>query len=238
MANSHIACSWALPITIAKGEGCFLFDEQGKRYIDFAGGWCVGTHGWGNKEVAEAVIEEAKHALYVPPTLQWKKWDLLADLLVKHAPGGKLTRVYRCCSGSEAVEFAIKCARAATGKNVIVSVDGVYHGHTYGAASVGNAIVGRHMGSGIPDCKKIPLPRSPERAAEGLKLLEEYLKQGDVAAFLSEPIFSNAGVFIPPADFYPRVQELCQKYGALLAMDEVATGFGRCGKPFASNFGG
>jgi len=230
--TSHIACSWALPITIVKGEGCLIFDDKGKKYIDFAGGWCVGTHGWGNKEMAKAVMAEAKHALYVPPTLQWKKWEKLATLLVKHAPG-KLNRVYRCCSGSEAVEFAIKCARASTGRNTIVSVEGVYHGHTYGAASVGNAI-GRRIGPGIPHCKKIPLPSSPAAAAKGLKMLESYLKQGDVAAFLSEPVFSNAGVFIPPANFYPRVAALCKKYGALLAMDEVAVGFGRCGKRFSS----
>lgn len=232
MSQPHVACSWALPIEIIRGEGCELIDREGKRYIDFTGGWCVGTLGWGNHAIAQAVKEEAERALYVPPTLEWKGWEELASLLTEIAPG-KLARAIRCCSGSEAVEFAMKCARAATGRDAIISVSGVYHGHTYGAASVGNAL-GRKMGPGVPGCKKIPMPKNERTAKESLALLEKLLKKGDVAAFLSEPIWSNAGGFVPPPDFYPAVQNLCRKHGALFAMDEVAVGFGRTGKLFAS----
>ncbi len=229
--RSALACSWNLPIAVVAGDGCTLITKSGKRIIDFAGGWCVGTHGWGNEKIAEVVKQAAEKALYVPPTLSWEGWEDLASLLVKIAPG-KLERAYRCCSGSEAVEFAVKCARAATGRDVIISVDGVYHGHTYGAASVGNAIE-RKMGPGVPHCEKIPMPTSKSKAKESLIILERYLKRGNVAAFLSEPVWSNAGVYVPPPEFYPSVQELCRKYGALLAMDEVAVGFGRCGALFA-----
>ncbi|TSC57469.1 MAG: 4-aminobutyrate aminotransferase [Candidatus Peregrinibacteria bacterium Greene0416_19] len=232
----HVACSWALDTEIVAGKGCILIDREGREIIDFAGGWCVGTHGWGEQRIAEAVCAEARRGLYVPPTFQWAGWEELAALLCSIAPGG-LSKVYRCCSGSEAVEFAIKCARAATGRDVIVSVDGVYHGHTYGAASVGNAI-GRHMGSGLPHCEKITFPHTIMDADRALSELAALVKKGDVAGFISEPVFSNAGVRIPPPDFYPRVQELCRAHGALFMMDEVAVGFGRCGTLFASELWG
>jgi acetylornithine/succinyldiaminopimelate/putrescine aminotransferase len=219
------------PLYLKSGKGCYLYDIFGARYLDFVAGWCVGNIGWQRKEVIEEVKKEAERGTYMPPFLRWRKWEELASLLCKNAPG-KLARAFRCTSGSEAVEMAIKCARAATGRKIIVSVDGVYHGHTYGAASLGNACNEKILPC-APAFVKLPMPNK-NNWLQVVKQFEELAKKGEIAAFFSEPVFSNVGVFIPPSEFYPKIQKICRKYGVLLAMDEVAVGFGRCGKLFTS----
>jgi len=236
----HLADHQARPIEIAKGEGCYLFDRDGKRYLDFIAGWCVANAGYQRREIIVGVEKQVARGLFVPAFLRYRGWEEFARLLSGIAPNKKLTRAWRCTSGSEAVEFAIKCARAATGRKTIVSVDGVYHGHTYGAASVGEACTD-DMSPCLPGFLKIPMPdsrRGPSAAAV-LAELEKIFKENDgVAAFLSEPVWTNAGSIIPPKDFYPSVQKLCRQYKALLIMDEVATGFGRCGSLFGSELWG
>ncbi len=233
----HLADHGSVPLDFADGEGCFLIDKKGRRFLDFIGGWCTATVGWKNPEMAEAITAQARRGVYVPPLFRSPQQEALAGLLIEHAPG-KLARVFRCTSGSEAVEFAIKCARAASGKPTVVSIDGVYHGHTYGAMSVGDACSPKTAPC-VPNFLKLPMPKTAQEGqevADGFeKLVEE---RGDVAAFFSEPVWTNAGCFIPPEDFYPRIQEICREHGILLVMDEVATGMGRCGKMFASELWG
>ena len=225
------------PVNFVGGDGCFLIDDRGRRYLDFLGGWCVATVGWRNPEMAAAIAAQADVGVYVPPFFRYPGQEELAAFLVERAPGS-LRRVYRCTSGSEAVEFALKCARAASGKSVIVSIDGVYHGHTYGAASLGDACV-PEMRPCLPGFVKLPMPRT---AAEGREVVAEFDRlageRGDIAAFLSEPVWTNAGCFVPPEGFYRGIQDVCRKRGILLAMDEVATGMGRCGRFFASELWG
>src|SRR3989344_5170503 len=156
--SHHLALHWQRPIGITHGEGCYLFGADGKRYLDFAAGWCVGNIGWKHPEVRDALIKEAERGTYIPPFLTYAPWEDFAKTLCEIAPGDRLKRVFPCTSGSEAVEFAIKCARAATGKKIIVSIDGVYHGHTYGAASLGR----NNWGAVAPDVSariKPPMPQ-------------------------------------------------------------------------------
>ncbi len=221
-------------------DGCFLFDEQGKKYIDFLGGWCVSTVGWKHPEMIKALDEVKKNAFYIPPSYGWPEWEHFAKTLIDIAPGN-LRRVFRATSGSEAVEFAIKIARATTGRKKIVSVERVYHGHTYGAATVGNCL-SPGISPGVPNMVKIPMPDEfrndfrltgealSDRIAE---IFEAIAAKGDVAGFISEPIFTNAGVITPPSDFYKKISAICKRYGILFIMDEVASGFGRTGKLFA-----
>lgn len=236
-------------IEIVDGDGCRLVDRSGKTYIDFIAGWCVGNVGWKRKEIRDAIEAEARRGLYVPQFFRSEDQEAFAELLVKHAPQKGLTRVYRCTSGSEAVEFAIKLARASTGRSAIVSVEDVYHGHTYGAASVGDACRSRSfspsvgcggMGPCLPDCFKIPMPNSRlgVTTEDAVAAFERIAEEHDVAAFLSEPVWTNAGAYVPPPDFYPAIERVCRKRGILLVMDEVATGFGRCGRLFASELWG
>lgn len=233
--SKYLADYSAYPINFIDAEECFLFDDKGRKYIDFLGGWCVSTVGWKHPKMLEAMERLKTLAFYIPPSYSWPEWEHFAKMLADITPG-KLQRVFRATSGSEAVEFALKIARAVTGRKKIVSIHHVYHGHTYGAASVGTALTSA-MAPGVPDFVKIPLPRENNSQAI-LVEFENLAKAGDVAAFLSEPIFTNAGVIIPPPDFYPKIAEICKKYGVLLMMDEVATGFGRTGKLFGSEHWG
>lgn len=231
-----IALHWRRPIEISHGEDCLLFGPNGERYIDFSAGWCVGNIGWKRKEVRDAIVKEAERGTYIPPFLHFREWDAFAARLTEIAPANRLTRVFPCTSGSEAVEFAMKCARAATGKKTIVSIDHVFHGHTYGAASLGRNN-GNAMAPYVPGCIKLPMPNAYHSvtAAEVLRNFTELLRREDsIAAFLTEPVWTNAGAIIPPPDFLPAIERLCRDHGALFIMDEVATGFGRCGILFAS----
>ncbi|MBI2484110.1 aspartate aminotransferase family protein [Candidatus Uhrbacteria bacterium] len=204
-------------------------------------GWCVGTVGWSNKEVRDAIIQEAEYGRYVPPLFRFQKQEEFAALLCGLAPQ-KLSRAFRCTSGSEAVEFAIKCARASTRKSDIVSIDGVYHGHTYGAAAVGEAC-GRN--SAMAPCPsgflKLPLPhplRGPNED-EVIEKFEDLVESNSaIAAFLSEPVWTNAGAIVPSPSFYPAIERICRARNILFIMDEVATGFGHCGALFASELWG
>ncbi len=227
-------------IPIDHGDGCFLYDEKGKEYLDCIAGWCVGSVGWKNEEIKKAIVAEAEYGRYVPAFLQFRGWEEFAELLIKISPNPKLARAIRCASGSEAVEFAIKCARAATGKQDIVSIDGVYHGHTYGAASVGDACH-PSMGPCAPGFLKLPLPhplRGPSESAVIAEFEKLVLNRKTIAAFLSEPVWTNAGAIAPSPSFYPAIERICRKNKILFIMDEVATGFGHCGTLFGSQLWG
>lgn len=231
--SSAIANHKAVPVTIARGQGCYLFDNRGRRYLDFMGGWCVGTVGWSHPGMAKAIAQQAQGHFFTVASFRLDVQEQLAEELLRRAPG-KMSRVYRCTSGSEAVELAIKCARAATGKKTIIAFDDVYHGHTYGAASLGIALTPA-MSPGVPFFEKLPLPKTAEQAKRALLALHRLLRtRRDVAAVMTEPVWTNAGCFIPPADFLPQVEALCREYNVLFIMDEVAAGMGRCGRWYAS----
>lgn len=232
--SKHLADYGSAPIDFVRGQGSYLFDKRGKKYLDFQTGWCVGTVGWKNKEMAEAISAQAREGLHVPPWFRMERHERFASRLIELAPG-KLNRVFRACSGSEAVEFAIRCARMATGKSTIISVDGVYHGHTYGAASLGDACK-KGMEPCLPGFIKLKMPKTSERFCTEFERL--VVERGDVAAFMSEPVWTNAGCKIPPAGFYKEIERICRKHGVLLVMDEVATCMGRCGKMFGSELWG
>lgn len=228
--GKHLADYGSAPVDFVRGQGSWIYDKRGKKYLDFQTGWCVGTVGWKNPEMAEAICAQAREGFHEPPWFRVERHERFAARLIKLAPG-KLNRVFRACSGSEAVEFAISAARKATGRPTIISVEGVYHGHTFGAASVGDAANKRQEGS-LPGFIKMKMPKTDVGFTKELERI--IVERGDVAAFLSEPVWTNAGCVIPPDGFYQEVQRICRKHKVLLVMDEVATCMGRCGKMFAS----
>jgi acetylornithine/succinyldiaminopimelate/putrescine aminotransferase len=235
--TKHLADYGSAPVDFVRGAGSYLFDAKGKKYLDFQTGWCVGTVGWKNPEMADAICAQAREGLHVPPWFRVQRHEDFATRLIKLAPG-KLNRVFRACSGSEAVEFAIKCARMTTGKPQIVTIGSVYHGHTYGAAALGNASTSG-MEPNVTGFIKLNLPRTEGEAQTVIEQFEELLRtRKDIAAFMSEPVWTNAGCYIPPATFYPAIEKLCRKHGVLLVMDEVATCMGRCGELFGSQLWG
>jgi len=216
----------AAGVQFARSQGCFLFDQHGKKYIDFTAGWCVGNLGWGNKEI-RAAVRDFDGPTYVHPDYLYRGWADLAEGLAEIAPG-KLTKCYRATGGSEAVEIALQVAMAATGRSGLVSLSGCYHGNTIGGRSLAG---GRETYPNLlPHCRQVEPPLD-DRAADRV---EKLLKGEKFAAFIMEPVVCNLGVLIPSKEFMTRVRDACRKYGTLFIMDEVATGFGRTGKLFAS----
>lgn len=203
-------------------KGCYLYDEQGNDYLDFLSGYGVFNMGRNHPVIAQALRDVLDMDL--PNMVQMDcalLSGLLAEKLVSITPP-QLDAVFFCNSGTEAIEGSLKFARAATGRSRIITLAGSYHGLSYGSLSAtNNGHFQEGFGPLLPGVESIPF--------NGLEQLEEKLKQGDVAAFLAEPI-QGKGVYVPDDAFLPQAQALCRQYGALFIMDEVQTGLGRTGK--------
>jgi acetylornithine/succinyldiaminopimelate/putrescine aminotransferase len=218
----------AQELRVARTEGSYLYDEEGKRYVDFLMGWCVGNFGWGQAEIQDPV-RAFEGPDYVYPGYTYRRWEELAELLASLVPG-ELRTSFRATGGTEAVELALQAAMLHTGRRKLLSLEGSYHGNSIATISIGDSESRRSLPSFLPNCARI----DPPLGDRALGRVETRLKRRDVAAFIMEPISINLGVLIPERSFMEGLQRLCRRYGTLLVMDEVASGFGRTGKMFAS----
>ncbi|HHY59841.1 MAG TPA: aspartate aminotransferase family protein, partial [Clostridia bacterium] len=207
-----------------KARGVEVWDSDGQVYLDFLGAY--GALNLGHNH--PAVIEAVQKVMTWPNLLQASLGTVVSALaynLAQILPEG-VSRTFFCNSGAEAVEGALKLARAASGKTKIVYCEGSFHGKTMGALSV----------TGREKYQKpfFPLIGPSEKVPFGdLEALEEKIFKRDVAAFIVEPIQGEGGVILPPPGYLRGVRELCNKYDVLLIVDEIQTGFGRTGKMFA-----
>jgi 4-aminobutyrate aminotransferase-like enzyme len=217
-------------LQITKSAGSYVFDERGRRYIDFLTGWCVGNLGWGHPPL-ERVARSFRGPDYVYPGYAYEPWGELARLLVSVAPR-RLTRCARATGGSEAVDLALQAAMIHTGRRRFLSLEDSYHGNTIGALSVGESSYREHMPALLPGCAKIRTPLD-DRAVERIR---RRLAHRDVAAFIFEPISINLGVTEPTREIAQEIQRLCRRFGTMLIADEVASGFGRTGRLFACEY--
>jgi acetylornithine/LysW-gamma-L-lysine aminotransferase len=211
-------------VTIVRGQGTRLWDEQGKEYLDCATGMGVASVGHANPQVAEALAAQA-HTLITCPELFYndRRAELLKKLAAVTPPG--LDRIFLCNSGTEAIEGAFKFARMSTGKpNIIATMRG-FHGRTLGAlAATWDPKYREHFA---------PLPAGFRHVAyDKLDVLEEALDD-ETAAVVLEVIQGEGGVRPASAGYLQGVQALCRQRDVLLIVDEVQTGFGRTGKFFA-----
>ena len=218
----------AMELEVVKAEGSFVYDATGKKYIDFLGGAGVGSLGWGNPKIEEA-IRHGERPAYVYPNFYYKGWAELAELLAEITPG-HLEKSFRMTGGSEAVEAALEMAMMYTGRKKILSVEGSYHGNTIGALSIGATSKQKNFPNLLSGCEKIEPPLNEDRLEE----VEKLLSTEEFSAVILEPIIINLGVVIPEKEFMEELDRLCKKFGTLLIMDEAITGFGRTGKMFAS----
>lgn len=208
-----------------RAKGAYLFDEQDNRYLDLLSGFGVFALGRNHAEIVEVLKSTLDADL---PNLVQLDVSLLAGLLaeklVKLTPDG-LNRVFFANSGTETVEAAIKFSRYATGKSKIIFCHGCYHGLSLGSLSAtGDDHYKKGFGPLVPDFIEIPF--------NDLEALEQTLAEGDVAAFITEPIQGH-GVWIPDDNYLPEAARLARKYGALFIADEIQTGLGRTGKWWA-----
>lgn len=215
-------------IVITQSHKEYLYDSTGKKYIDFVMGWCVGNIGWDNAVVRKS-IKDFSGPDYVLPSYIYRPWVELAELLAEMTPG-KLQKSFFATGGTEAVEIALQAAMSHTGRKHFISVEGSYHGHSIGAMSVGENDFRKHYKNLLFHCNKIKPPLDDRVADKVIKLL----KNRTIAALIMEPIIMNLGVEIPEKKFMQRIAVACKKYGTVLIMDEVASGFGRTGKMFAT----
>ena len=218
----------AMELEVVKAKGSFVYGADGKKYIDFLGGAGVGSLGWGNPKIEEAIRHRERPA-YVYPNFHYKGWAELAALLAEITPGN-LEKSFRMTGGSEAVEAALEIAMMFTGRKKILSIEGSYHGNTIGALSVGSTSKQKNFPNLLSGCEKIEPPLNEDRLEE----VEKLLSTEEFSAVILEPIIINLGVVIPEKAFMEGLDQLCKKYGTLLIMDEAITGFGRTGKMFAS----
>lgn len=216
----------SLPMEITRAQGSYIYDRRGRRYLDFLTGWCVGNLGWSNAEIRRAL--RRPRPPYVHPGFLYRPWAELAALLASIAPG-RLRVSYRATGGTEAVEVALQIAICHTGRRKFMSLEGSYHGNSFGAMSIAASDYRKTYPNLFPGCYKLEPPLDRKAAAR----VETRLRKRDVAAFIMEPISLNLGVLIPEPNFMDALQGMCRRYGTLLIADEVASGFGRTGKVFA-----
>lgn len=242
---------WTYP-EIVRGEGVYLWDREGRRYLDGSSGAIVVTVGHGVPEIAEAIREQAARLAYVHGTeFTSTPMEELAALLAPRAPVDD-ARLYLVSGGSEATETAIKLARqyqvakGQSGRYKVVFRWPSYHGSTLGALAVsGRPTLRTTFAPLLREMPRIPAPYAyrcalpgcgPTCSLECAKALEATIKaegSDTVAAFIAEPVIgASAGAAVPPPDYFKIVREICDRYGVLFIADEVMTGMGRTGKWF------
>ncbi|MCL2769011.1 MAG: aspartate aminotransferase family protein [Solirubrobacterales bacterium] len=207
------------------GEGAHLIDAEGERYLDLFGGYGVFAIGRNHPEAVAAVEEVmAARTGNLPQLGVTLLSGVLAEQLLARAPGSVAAMV-PANSGTEAVEAAIKIARAATGRPRILYAEHAFHGLTLGSLSInGNTEFREGFGPLLAGCQAVPFGDE--------HTLERELARGDVAAFVVEPV-QGKGVNLPPPAYLPAAQALCRQAGTLFVCDEVQTGLGRTGRMLA-----
>lgn len=216
-----------LGIEVARAEGSWIWDVNGRAYLDLLAGMGVANLGHGHPAVLAAIEAQLRKYLHVAVygEMILEPQVRLAEALAQLSPG-ELSVVYFANSGAEAIEGALKAARKFTERPRFVAFDGAFHGDTLGALSLnGNPLYREPFEPLLPVVDFLPFGE-----AQTLERISH-----DVAAVVVEPVQSEGGVRIPPDEFLPLLRERCREVGAVLIFDEVLTGFGRTGKLFAAN---
>jgi taurine--2-oxoglutarate transaminase len=233
--------------TIVRGERSYLYDENGKRYVDFSAGLVAVNLGHAHPKLVAAIAEQAAAVCYVAPSLGNDKRERLADAIVELAPWSEGGRVFFTAGGGEANEDAVKIARTLTNRHKILTAYRSFHGSAPGAGTLTGENRRWPNEPGIPGVARFfaPFPyRSPfhtrdaaeetQRAIAHLEDVILYEGRERIAAILIEPIVGSNGVVLYSEGYLRELRKVCDRYGILLIFDEVMTGFGRTGKPFAS----
>ena len=224
-------------LPLSRAEGSLIWDRDGKRYIDFTSGWNVTNLGWNHPEITEALIAQAKKnvqgLLWGSDPIQEEYAAALTSALPK-----ELDACIKATGGTEAVEVSIKVARAYTNRKNIIGFNGLYHGQLFASLALGAPGYSREkIAPLVPEITPIEFPRE-DIGQEGFeKFLEEFeslLLKKDVAAVVTEPgiITGWGSTLIAYPGFLVKLRELTEKYGTLLIVDEVGSGFSRTGKLF------
>jgi adenosylmethionine-8-amino-7-oxononanoate aminotransferase len=242
------------PTVIVRGQGSHIWDADGKEYIDgLAGLFCVNV-GYGRTEIVQAMLAQLEQIHFVSPfSFPNVPGTVLAERLATISPTGEGSRTFFVTGGSEAVETALKLAKAYqrkqgfAGRYKTISRRYAYHGTTMGALSVTGLPSARNPYEPlVPGARHVPIPH-PYRCAfcqdagactwacaDEVERTIEVEGPESVAAIIMEPVQNSGGCIVPPDGYYQRIRDLCDHYGILLIMDEVICGFGRTGAMFGT----
>ena len=224
-AGDFAAVEWS-------GRGATFVDALGREYIDCLGGYGLLSLGWSHEKVIAAVKAQLDRSPM--PTQELLDWPrgMLASLLAEITPGD-LKYAFLVSSGTEAVEGAMKFAKAATGKSGFIAAVRGFHGKTAGSLSLmGKAKFRKPAMPLLPNVYHVPFGDA-DAVEQQLRIAREV--GNEIAAVVMEPVQGEAGAIVPPDDFWPRLRALCDEYDVLLIADEVQTGLGRTGALWGVN---
>jgi adenosylmethionine-8-amino-7-oxononanoate aminotransferase len=231
--------------TVIKGaDGVFLESIAGQKLLDLSSSASVANIGYNNPKIKDAIRAQLDKLIFAPPTSPTEGAVKLAAKLIKLFPS-PLDTILRSVTGSESVEIALKLARRYTRRTRFLSFTYSYHGHTLGAMAIGMTPESKVDFEPLIQSDTIDHPyikggheKYQENAEIALKQIEERFKTGEYAAFVTEYLMSGPGCFPLDVNFMKKLRALCTKYGVLLIIDEVLTGFGRTGKMFSFEHSG
>jgi 4-aminobutyrate aminotransferase / (S)-3-amino-2-methylpropionate transaminase / 5-aminovalerate transaminase len=231
-----------LPVVVAEGRGATLTDVDGNTFIDFAGGVGCLNVGHAHPRVVDAVQEQAARFLHTDFTIvPYEVYVTLAERLLAVAPFAGPAKAAFFNSGAEAVENAVKFARAYTKRPAVIAFEGGFHGRTMLAMTLTSKTHPYKAGLGpfAPEVYRVPFPNTYRGidARSALAALEAafstQVARETVAAIILEPVQGEGGFVVPPAEFVQGVREICDREGIVMIADEVQSGYGRTGKMFA-----
>jgi 4-aminobutyrate aminotransferase/4-aminobutyrate aminotransferase/(S)-3-amino-2-methylpropionate transaminase len=217
------------PPVLVRGEGAYLFDADGRRYLDCYSGVTVMNAGHSNPDILEAAIGQLRRLQHTTTIYLTEPMLELARSIADVAPG-RLRRSFFCASGSEANEGALLLASLATGRAEAVSLRNGLHGRTKWAMSATGLEMWRTDPHPLRTVHGVPGPSDPE----SLTALEKLLRRETIAAVIAEPIQGNGGIVVPPDTYWPELRRLCSRYGTLLIADEIQTAWNRTGRWFCT----
>ena len=249
LKQKYVANGAASPATqfADRAENALIWDADGNRIIDFAGGIGVLNIGHCHPKVVAAVQAQLERVMHTCQTVMpYEGYVKVAEKLSRIAPVRGHGKVMLVNSGAEALENAVKIARAATGKNNVICFDGGYHGRTFMTMAMNGKVApyAADFGTMPGNVFRAPYPVpfhgvSEEDAIRGLKMtLKTDANPRDTAAIVIEPVLGEGGFYPAPASFLKAVRDICDEHGMLMIVDEVQSGFGRTGKMFAIEHSG
>jgi 4-aminobutyrate aminotransferase-like enzyme len=230
------------PMVLERGEGCYLTDTEGRRYLDCYSGVGVNNCGHAHPQITKDTLAQVKRLQHTTTIYLTEPMLRLAEALANFIPGS-CNKSFFCSSGSEANEGALLLSKLATDRNDFIALDRGLHGRTYLTAGVTGIEFWRtdpkpphniHFAPS-PDCGNCPYKLShPDCELRCADEVEHILDKnpGKVAAMIAESVHGNGGIIVPPEGYFKRIQQILEKHGVLLIMDEAQTGFCRTGKRF------
>ena len=232
------------PIAVKYGKGVYLFDYDGKRYLDFSSGLMNVNIGHGNQRVTQAVMQQMQQISYVTPSCVTQARGELGKKLASITPGPLNKTLFTVC-GASAIENAIKLARQYTGRHKIIARYRAFHGASYGAMTAGGdprklASDAQQVPNVVhvedPYCYRCPwgkeITTCNRECVQHVERVIEFEGPQNIAAIIMEGESGSSGCIKYPPDYLQKIRAICDKYGILLIADEVMSGFGRCGKWF------